>query len=122
MLLKGKLKNGLYVFDHTQIDLNKQLQPPLSSSKVPIPAPSIIALHVPVLSHSCSLYDLWHNILGHPSEKIVKHVLTNCKIPFRNSNSLFFCSTSCLAKIHKFLIQPTQNFYNWFTLTYGDPL
>ncbi|RVW65795.1 Retrovirus-related Pol polyprotein from transposon RE1 [Vitis vinifera] len=41
MLLEGKLKNGLYVFDHTQIHLNQQLQPLLSSSKVPILAPSI---------------------------------------------------------------------------------
>ena len=61
VLLEGKLKNGLYVLDYTQINFNKQLQPLLSSSKVPIPAPSIIAFHVPVLSHSCSLYDLWHN-------------------------------------------------------------
>ncbi|RVW56384.1 Retrovirus-related Pol polyprotein from transposon RE1 [Vitis vinifera] len=41
VLLEGKLKNGLYVFDHTQIHLNQQLQPLLSSSKVPIPAPFI---------------------------------------------------------------------------------
>ena len=41
MLLEGKLKNGLYVFDHTQIHLNQQLQPLLSSSNVPILAPSI---------------------------------------------------------------------------------
>ena len=102
MLLEGKLKNGLYAFDHTQIDLNKQLQPLLSSSKVPIPTPFVIALHVPVLSHSYSLYDLWHNILGHHSKKVLKVALTNFKIHFPNSNSHSFCLACCLGKIHKF--------------------
>ena len=111
MLLEGKLKNGLYVFDHTQIDLNKQLQPPLSSSKVPIPAPSILALHVPVLSHSCSSYDLWHDRLGHPSEKVVKVVLTNCKIPLPDLNSHSFCLVCCLGKIHKFPFRLSDTTY-----------
>uniref|UniRef100_A0A803QDW0 GAG-pre-integrase domain-containing protein n=1 Tax=Cannabis sativa TaxID=3483 RepID=A0A803QDW0_CANSA len=48
-------------------------------------------------------FTLWHNRLGHPSEKVVQTVLRSCNIPSVNKDSQFsICSACCLGKIHKF--------------------
>ena len=51
---------------------------------------------IPVHCMICGIID------GHSSEKVVKVVLTNCKIPLLDSNSHSFCLACCFGKIHKF--------------------
>lgn len=102
-LLEGKLKDGLYVFDTSQISLNKQWQP-LSST------PSSSLSNFPSSALTCTssastdfstLYKLWHNRLGHPYEKIVKNVLSSCNISHINKGNTF-CYACCLAATYTF--------------------
>ena len=61
---------------------------------------------------TCSVFELWHNRLGHPSEKIVKQVMNACNIPRLNKTQSSFCTACCLGKIHRFPFQLSESVYD----------
>lgn len=61
--------------------------------------------------NNTSVYTLWHNRLGHPSEKVVKSVLQRCNIPLP-VKMCSLCSACCLEKMHKFPYFTSSTEYN----------
>ena len=140
VLLEGNLKNGLYVFDQSQVNLTTQQPAPSSpsfsqqpaslspsfstsstqpsSSSSGLSSPSSFA-HVvdvqPLPSFNCSVFELWHNRLGHPSAKIINTVLNTSNVSHRNKSLISVCSACCLGKIHK---SP----FSLSTTVYTEPL
>ena len=85
-------KNNLYAFSNSQIGL---LAATTNNSNT-------TANKMSNVKSNC-LFNIWHNILSRASTQIVKHVLAQCNILYRNKSNLHFCSTCCLGKIHKLL-------------------
>ena len=99
ILMAKKVKDGFYTFDSPHMIFNLTLL--LSHSTFLISSGS-----TQVLSTSCSidnsshtscstssksyLFDLWHNRLHYPFEKVVKCVLSHCNMPNFNKMKLFF--------------------------------
>ena len=117
VLLMGKLKDGFYVFDNTQIALqhgpgltsqssstSQEHKPTVFASSVSFP--SSVSTDVP--RTTSTTFDLWHNKLGHPSKKIVKVVLAKCNISYSNKVVPSLCQACCLGKLHK-LPFPSSN-------------
>uniref|UniRef100_A0A803NJ32 Polyprotein n=1 Tax=Cannabis sativa TaxID=3483 RepID=A0A803NJ32_CANSA len=111
ILLTGADKNGLYSFDDSQF----QLQPfplsfspsfrPDSEAKVNseiVQANVSFAANTECSQNNNNLFQMWHNRLGHPREKIVKTVLNTCNITVSNKIPFSPCNACCLGKIHKF--------------------
>lgn len=119
--MDGKLRDGLYVFDkeHNQLQRTPLQSHTYSQSQ----SKSHVYLLVQSITHqanTCSafmstrlpsseLYKLWRFRLGHPSCKVVQHVLSQCNIPFSmNKMPIEVCSACCLGKIHKFPYLPSE--------------
>ncbi|KAF7831612.1 Retrovirus-related Pol polyprotein from transposon TNT 1-94 [Senna tora] len=70
-LLKGKNKQGLYMFDNFT----------LAHKNSPTPVFSYAATCLDPIVNSSNPYALWHNRLGHASAPIIKSVLNTCSAP-----------------------------------------
>ena len=104
VVLQGKLKDGLYSFDQTQIQLSSSPQACPASTQV-VSSPAISNFSVLSFTNdnkSSSMYNLWHNRLCHPAQKTVRAVLSSCNIALDNK-STELCSSCCLGKMHKFI-------------------
>ncbi|KAF7823268.1 Retrovirus-related Pol polyprotein from transposon TNT 1-94 [Senna tora] len=69
ILLKGRNKQGLYVFD------NLNFAP---TTALPLVSANTASITSPTPSNASSQFRLWHNRLGHPSLQVVKSVLNSC--------------------------------------------
>lgn len=117
ILLMGKLEDGLYVFDKSQIHLqhgpvftpqsslvSQEHKPIVFASSASLP--SFVSSDV---SHTtCTTFDLRHNRFGHPSDKVVKVVLAKCNISYSDKVVPSLCQACCLGKLHK-LPFPSSN-------------
>lgn len=119
MLLKGSLKNGLYVFAQSQINIlnipKQQLPQSLHQPESEVHNASVNIVSSSsnnVQTFSCSTFELRHNRLGHPSEKIVKSVLNQCNIPYINKEQSSFCPACCLGKIHRLPFTKSETVYS----------
>ena len=83
VLLKGRLKQGLYKFPTS-----------FSSSK------DCLFFSFNNSSSSNSMTELWHSQLGYPAEDILKHALKNYNIPYQ-CNKLQICCACQYTKSHK---------------------
>ena len=91
MLYQGRSEQGIY--------------PIYPSKATTLSLPSRVYNHV---ASTSSLWELWHNRLGHPHAQVLQTLLPILKISSNNCNSISF--THCLSgKIHK-LPFPTSYF------------
>lgn len=75
-LLRGRLKEGLYEFQNPKI---RNVCSGNSSSRD----------MQYVFSASESIKKLWHQRLGHPSEKVLNQVLKNCNVQNKGNDEFF---------------------------------
>ena len=61
--------------------------------------------------NSDSVFFLWHARLGHPSSKIVQHVMRLCNIPFDINKTDTVCKSCCYGKSHKLSFSPSSSIY-----------
>ena len=140
ILMAGRVKNGLYVFD--DFTLLPSSKPQSISSSATSCESSTFSFHNDVSSsfqyklESCNItkdslvslnyLDWWHRKLRHSSLKKVKSIMSNCNIygPIK----MEFPSTRIVV-MEKFtnllfllLTLITLNLYNLYTLIYGVPL
>lgn len=54
-------------------------------------------------------FNVWHNRLGHPSNSVVKSVMTICNVPHANKMNSSFCTSCCLGKIHNLSFPSSEN-------------
>ncbi|KAF7839048.1 Retrovirus-related Pol polyprotein from transposon TNT 1-94 [Senna tora] len=88
ILLKGRDKQGLYVFDNLNF-ASQDTVTPFSAHTASLTS-----------SNTSSQFHLWHNRLGHPSSSVVKTVLNTCNLNTINKDVHFFCEPCCMSKIH----------------------
>lgn len=129
VLLQGYLKDGLYVFPDSQINLhcnnsfslNKGCTLANSSTTCKLPVSPKLLFPACNVSSTIASFDVWHNRLGHPSDKVVSTVLSQCNIKGITKSSTSVCSACCLGKLHKFPL-PTSSTVHTFPLqlVYSD--
>ena len=109
VVLEGKLKDGMYAFDSSQIQLQKyapsqvSLSQSVTSHQSDPRANCQVSVHVSDLqSHNgSSTIGLWHDRLSHPSFKIVQTVMSLYKLSkFNKILPDFVCKACYLGKIH----------------------
>nr|KYP47251.1 Retrovirus-related Pol polyprotein from transposon TNT 1-94 [Cajanus cajan] len=104
VLLKGHLKDGLYVFDN--------LRPIHTHTDIVQPLGVVTALYNIV---SCNDVSLWHSRLAHCSFKALKRVMVSCNIVVAENKMPFVCSSCCIGKSHKLPFSISK-------IVYNDPL
>lgn len=68
-----------------------------------------------------SLYDQWHNRLGHPHHEALHTVLPRCNIPIPHQFKLDFCAACCLGKVHRLSsTHSTTQYHASFELIFAD--
>lgn len=106
ILMEGRVKDGLYIFDPPQFTPNILQQPSRSQeSQGSFLSKSVnqsCSINSELVNSKISLCNLWHNRLGHPSFQVVQTVMSSCNLPSVNKTNFDFCSACCLGKIHKF--------------------
>nr|KYP53212.1 Retrovirus-related Pol polyprotein from transposon TNT 1-94 [Cajanus cajan] len=113
-LLRGNLKNGLYVFDEVQI-----LKPDVYEHTVDSVPTNRTTLYVQRTRKS---YDVWHNRLAHASRKIVQAVMKTCNVPMPiNHQDSIVCKSCCIGKSHTLPFSDSYTVYNSpLELVYSD--
>uniref|UniRef100_A0A803PM38 Integrase catalytic domain-containing protein n=1 Tax=Cannabis sativa TaxID=3483 RepID=A0A803PM38_CANSA len=113
VVLKGKLKDGLYQFDAptstTSMSSNRSISCPTSFSGLVVSAVESNVTKPMANQLLCSIKDRWHRRLGHPSIRVLDTVLH--KINVKNINSsLSFCDACQLGKSHSlpFKVNPKR--------------
>ena len=87
ILLHGKIEDGLYAFGH-----------------VAIAHPSSLSTPITFNSQCNSLvtdFSVWHQRLGHISNKVVNPVLTKCNIHCFSNRMFNACQFCCIGKLHQ---------------------
>ncbi|KAF7841660.1 Retrovirus-related Pol polyprotein from transposon TNT 1-94 [Senna tora] len=111
VLLKGRMSNGLYLFD--ELPLTHKITP----SNVSATSANALCAHN---SDSISL-NTWHCRLGHPSKNIVQTVLSTCNFKPIHSKSNPFCESCCLGKLHSISFPASDTVYSRpLELVYSD--
>lgn len=111
VVLRGSLKNGLYVFNEDQIPKSHKLLNRSTNSKsccISVSSTHVFS-SIPYVQKLALIYDakpsdvfeLWHKRLGHSSSKIVKSELNKCSIHSVNNMLHSVCSERCYGKFHK---------------------
>lgn len=124
-LLQGHLKDGLYVFTKSHINLHKSkpyhANYSLHKSCNLVSSPLIVLSSTLQSSNkflSCNVsstsatFHVWHNRLGHPNEQIVKCILSYCHIKGINKAPNSICSACYLGKLHKLPFHHSTTVYN----------
>ena len=131
ILLQGKLRDGLYMFEDVSVPSKSANSHALYNSVVHY-ANFNSACNHPVKSQvfnsSCnsyvSVFPLSHKRLGHPSNKIVSQVLSDCNIPLnlnKSASTSNVCNACCMAKVHQLPHPVSSHKYNSpLELVYSD--
>nr|KYP52466.1 Retrovirus-related Pol polyprotein from transposon TNT 1-94 [Cajanus cajan]KYP52509.1 Retrovirus-related Pol polyprotein from transposon TNT 1-94 [Cajanus cajan]KYP52511.1 Retrovirus-related Pol polyprotein from transposon TNT 1-94 [Cajanus cajan] len=90
VLLKGHLKDELYVFDN--------LRPIHTHTEFVQPLGVVTTLYNIV---SCNDVPIWHSRLAHCSFKVLKRVMESCNIVVAENKMSFVCSSCYIGKAHK---------------------
>ncbi|KAF7840881.1 Retrovirus-related Pol polyprotein from transposon TNT 1-94 [Senna tora] len=89
VLLKGRMLNGLYIFDSLPLihkgSSTRNESTHFASAEQP-------------KSSSSNMNQIWHNRLGHPGSNILNNVLNTCNMNISSNNKDFFCDSCCLEK------------------------
>ncbi|KAF7814697.1 Retrovirus-related Pol polyprotein from transposon TNT 1-94 [Senna tora] len=98
-LLKGSFRNGLYCVDDLSL-LHHQPQPHITA-------------HIASTQSTIKDFNVWHSRLGHPSSRVVSHVLSTCNIsiPMNKTNNST-CHACCLGKSHTLPFSLSQTSYS----------
>ena len=114
ILLTGKVKDGLYSFDSS----NLCLAHPQATFNIFQSSSTVKTCNVQtcIVSNPCdsikpNVFYLWHTILGNPSVQVVKTILSLCNVLNINKMTLSFYSSCCLSKIHKFPFSRSETVY-----------
>ena len=94
-LFQGTIRDGLYVFPdlHSSSTLTNTIS--YASSHI---APTAFTVNK---MFAVDTVALWHCKLGHPSNKIIQHVLKLCTIPFNTNKTATVCTSCCRGKSHQ---------------------
>ena len=114
VILTGKVKDGLYSFDSSNLCLahpEAAFNICQSSSAIKSCNVQTCTVSNPYDSIKPNVFDLWHARLGHLSIQVVKTILSQCNVPNINKMTLSFCSSCCLRKIHKFPFSKSETVY-----------
>ncbi|KAF7831376.1 Retrovirus-related Pol polyprotein from transposon TNT 1-94 [Senna tora] len=101
ILLRGRNKQGLYLFDNLNLT-----HKPMSSPVYSYSATCSNSIH------NQNQYTLWHNKLGHASFPVIKTVLSTCNLSNINKNVDFFCEGCCMGKLHASPFPPSPTVYS----------
>ena len=95
ILLQGKLKDGLYLYENVIVPRT--------------PSPTI--LHS-VYTLDLPNFHLWHRRLGQPAHKTLYQVLSQCNISCymnENDSELPMCDSCCMGKLHQLPYPASQH-------------
>ena len=108
VVLKGKLHNGLYIFDKSQVNLKLRSTLPAQSINTLSTSNSssshVVNTYTVLLSDAkpTNMFELWHRRLGHPSSRVVSKVLSLCNIHIPNNMTGSVCPACCYGKMYKY--------------------
>ncbi|KAF7811615.1 Retrovirus-related Pol polyprotein from transposon TNT 1-94 [Senna tora] len=122
VLLEGRIKRGLYLFD--SLNFSHKVSNPVSvnTASTNVSSSACSFPFVAIFVSSSSNFGLWHCRLGHLAFPVVKSVLTACNLPtLNNKNDAQFCEACCLGKIHAVSFPSSSTMYNFpLELVYSD--
>ncbi|KAF7838239.1 Retrovirus-related Pol polyprotein from transposon TNT 1-94 [Senna tora] len=78
ILLEGKIKKGLYLFD--SLNFSHKFVHPVSVNTVSASVSSPASSSTSISSSSPNSFGIWHCRLGHPASPVVQTVLTSCNV------------------------------------------
>ena len=114
IVLRGQLRDGLYVFDNISIGKNHV---PCNYVAFPCTASQFLC-NIASVSNS---FSLWHQRLGQCGANILSHVLNSCNISVPLNKENFVCTACCMGKSHQLpFSHSTTKFSQPLELVFSD--